>query len=70
MVEIYRTNIHSESDASLVKDELMRHFPESVFHIDLEDCDRILKATGHTQHIEQVPDKLKQLGFLCSPLED
>ena len=70
MVEVYRTNVQFESDASRLKEELCKLFPNAFIHFDLEDCDRILKASAEFRTIEQIPERLSALGFECSPLED
>lgn len=44
MLEIFKTNVSSESHAALLLEVLHGLFPEARFNFDLEDCDRILRA--------------------------
>lgn len=43
MVEVFRTNIDTESKADCILERLQGAFPHSKINFDLEDCDNILR---------------------------
>jgi hypothetical protein len=70
MVEVFRTNITSESDAHRLKDDLSKRFPKAFVHFDLEDCDRVMKVIADEKELSLIPVELNKQGFICAPLED
>ena len=69
MIEVFKTNVETSSDASNMVQMLLQHFPGSRINFDLQDCDRILRVEGKEVSAEKVMRLLKETGFYCSILE-
>lgn len=69
MVEVFKTDVGEEAEAMRLSSLLLRHFPETDIHFDLEDCDRILRMEAYEVSAEQVMGILKRSGYQCSVLE-
>ena len=69
MIEVFKTNVETSSDASNMVQMLLQHFPGSRINFDLQDCDRILRVEGKEFSAEKVMRLLKETGFYCSILE-
>lgn len=69
-VEIFKTNIDTERDATAVVKKLTRHFPHCRVNFDLEDCDRILRIEAQDESIDeqQIIQLMRLQGFTCAHL--
>ncbi len=45
-VEVFKTNVQHVREANKLLHLLQAHFPDCSFNFDLDDCDKILRATG------------------------
>lgn len=70
MLEIFKTNIEDTSDARMIIDRLHRNFPGNSIHIDLHDCDKILRVQGEHFPVDQIIAHVKASGFDCTVLEN
>ena len=52
VVEVFKTNVSTISDANIVMKNLRMHFPSFRINFDLNDCDRILRVEGKACEIE------------------
>lgn len=43
---VYKTNLMSEQQAQILKNQLLQQLPDLLIHFDLDDCDRILRVEG------------------------
>ena len=68
MIEVFKTNIHTHTDATLVKEKIMLAYPSCLINFDLEDCDRILRIDGHGFLPEKVIDIVCSSGYFCEIL--
>lgn len=61
-IEVFKTTINSESDASTVKKRLLAELPGLKITFDLDDCDRILRIASDSpvpnSIIKSILDKL------------
>ena len=70
MVEIFKTNVHREDQASTMLNALMDAFPAIKINFDLEDCDRILKVEGNNINPQRIIHLLNTNGYTCAILPD
>lgn len=70
MVEVYKSNVNSLTDAETLLTELNNRFVFCRINFDLNDCDRILRAEGEDQILNEIPGYLNGMGFLCEVLDD
>lgn len=67
-VTIYKTNVTQLHQAQFILEILAWTFPESNFHLDLEDSDHVFRMeTGHDIN-EEVLALFEQQGFRCEVL--
>ena len=69
MIEVFKTNVETASDASNIVQILLQHFPGSRINFDLQDCDKILRVEGKDFSTDKVMVLLKENGFHCSILD-
>jgi|JI7StandDraft_1071085.scaffolds.fasta_scaffold695799_2 hypothetical protein len=71
IIEIFQTNVDSESIAQTILTEINNLFPELVVNFDLEDCDRILRlVTPSYDFVPKVSAILVDSGYQCEVLPD
>ncbi|KAA6439510.1 hypothetical protein FEM33_12615 [Dyadobacter flavalbus] len=72
MVEIFKTNVESEDQATLLIEQINRIFTGYQASFDLEDCDRILRVscTEGTVQSECLIRLLLDFGFYAEILAD
>ncbi|MDD7887683.1 hypothetical protein [Flavivirga sp. 57AJ16] len=65
MVEVFRTNIDTESKADLIQKKLKKTFPDYKINLDLEDCDNILRLETENEvfDIKPIMMLIKSYGF-------
>ena len=69
MIEVFKTNVETSSDASNMVQMLLQHFPGSRINFDLQDCDRVLRVEGKEFSVEKEIRLLKETGIYCTILE-
>lgn len=72
MVEIFKTNVESDDQASLLIEQINRNFKGYQANFDLEDCDRILRISfsGGMVQSECLIRLLHDFGFYAEILAD
>jgi len=71
IIEVFQTNVESESIAQQLLDKINNVFPELVVNFDLEDCDRILRlVTPSHEYIPKVAAIVAGNGYFCEILPD
>lgn len=70
IVEVFRTDVGSKSEAIDILKQLKEKFPETRFNFDLNDCDRVLRAEGNCIHVEAVIEVLSKNRYHCEILPD
>ncbi len=72
MVEVFRTNIHSEKQAQVVLATIGKRFPEYHINFDLDDCDRIMRVSIQEGEIDatRLCSAIGNLGFSAEILPD
>ena len=65
IVEIFKTDVSTISDANFIIKELRRHFPSFRINFDLNDCDKILRLEAKACEIEvhQIVKIVRKLNF-------
>lgn len=69
MIGIFKTNIGNQQDKQAMIRAITSSFEVGSCHVDLDDCDRVLRI-GDLQVTENIIiDFVQQQGFLCEILE-
>lgn len=69
VIGIFKTNIATRQERQQVLRAIQSRFDVGPCHIDLEDCDRVLRIVDMTVDEPTMMDFVRQQGFLCEPLE-
>jgi len=72
MVEVFKTNITEQKQASKIIEEIQQTFPSFKINFDLEDCDNILRIENPKGNIdnELVCRLIRGVGYFIEPLMD
>ena len=68
MIEVFRTNICNEVDATVIMNILKTKFPDFRINFDLDDCDKILRIAGEEISPDYISLLVNKLGFECEQL--
>ena len=69
MIEVFKTNVPDISAKECLLHFLQQFFPGCRIHLDLHDCDRVLRLEGSHVQAETVIQLVQEKGFHCSKLE-
>ncbi len=69
MIGIFKTNINTTDARQHIVSALQHQFPVQSCHVDLEDCDKVLRIEALQLQEAAIIDFVKQEGFECAPLE-
>jgi hypothetical protein len=69
MIEIFKTNIESLTQAESLLVLLHHHFTHTEINFDLDDCDKILRVKGENFCPYNIIGVLLDFGFECQLLE-
>lgn len=69
MVEVFKTDVESLTDASMLVVLLQKQIINSSVNFDLEDCDKVLRIEAPAISRRAVTALLKKQGYWCEPLE-
>lgn len=69
MVEVFKTNILHQQQASPVLELLNREFPAHRINMDLTDCDRILRVEGMDICADTIIALVSSHGYECCVLD-
>jgi hypothetical protein len=69
-IEIFKTNVSNERDASIIANQLKKSAPGYNINFDIEDCDRIMRIESINQkvNIESIIELLNKNNFTCEVL--
>lgn len=70
MIEIFKTNVQQEKEATEILDVFLTKFPDLRINFDLTDCDRILRVCGHSFSNTEISELLHRIGYRCEVMED
>ena len=72
MVEVFKTNVKTRSDANMLLKVIHRSFRNYSANFDLTDCDHIMRVECYegTVHASPLIDLLDKLGFSAAILAD
>ena len=68
MVEVFKTNINKIKPSKALIRKLLSHYPGSSFHIDINDCDRVLRVEGEDFCPVQIIKLVTSDGYECEVL--
>ena len=69
MTGIFKTNIVTQEDRTNVIHAIRNRFEIGQFHLDLEDCDKVLRITDMRVKENEMIDFVQQQGFYCAILD-
>jgi hypothetical protein len=69
MIGIFKTNIATHEDRQSILQAIRSRFEVGQCHVDLEDCDKVLRITEMKVREDDVIDFVKEQGFYCDLLE-
>ena len=69
MIEVFKTDVTTASDANHIVEMLIQHFPGSRINFDLQDCDKILRVEGKDFSTDKIMTLVNNKGFYCEALE-
>ena len=69
MIGIFKTNIATQEDRQNVIHAITRQFEVGHCHVDLEDCDKVLRITEMKVEENAVINFVQQQGFNCEVLD-
>ena len=70
IVEVFRTDVSSASEAIGVLEQLKQMFPQTKFNFDLDDCDKVLRVEGKYIQVAAVIELLSKNRYRCELLPD
>ena len=69
MIEIFKTNVQSKTQARRIISLLNQMFSQAKINFDLSDSDKILRIDGIKKlHIQYIVKNLNKSGFKCEIL--
>ncbi|PSL50172.1 hypothetical protein CLV51_1011516 [Chitinophaga niastensis] len=69
MIGIFKTNIGSQKDRQHMIQAIASSFPVGSCHVDLDDCDKVLRIADLQVEENIIIDFVKKQGFVCEVLE-
>ncbi|MBW8685426.1 hypothetical protein [Chitinophaga rhizophila] len=69
MIGIFKTNITTKEDRQTILAAIQSRFEVGQCHVDLEDCDKVLRITEMKAPEAEVISFVKGQGFDCDLLE-
>lgn len=69
MIGIFKTNISTHNEREQMIDAIHSHFDVATCHVDIEDCDKVLRITEMKVEEAQIIDFVQERGFICEVLE-
>jgi hypothetical protein len=68
MVEVFKTNVLSQTQANNILILLLKKFPLHKINFDLDDCDKILRVQGKNISTKKVIEVVNRDGYECEIL--
>lgn len=69
MIGIFKTNINTAEDKHTMIQAIHSRFEVGQCHVDLDDCDKVLRITDLKVPEDTIIDFVQQQGFDCEILE-
>ncbi|MEC5142310.1 hypothetical protein [Chitinophaga sp. 212800010-3] len=69
MIGIFKTNIHSPEERQYVIRAISDSFPVGSCHVDLDDCDKVLRIADLEVDEDIIIKFVQKQGFECAALE-
>ncbi|CAL1516631.1 hypothetical protein [Chitinophaga sp. MM2321] len=69
MIGIFKTNIISQQERQQMIHAIETNFEVGTCHVDLEDCDRVLRIADLNVEENTIINFVRTQGFLCEVLE-
>ena len=69
LVEVFKTNIQTGRQATVILKKLGQLFPKCRINFDLNDCDKILRVEGKIASPAKVIEVVTTDGYHCEVLE-
>lgn len=69
MIGIFKTNIATPEDRQNILHAIRNNYEVGQCHVDLEDCDKVLRITGMRVEEQEMIRFVKMQGFYCEILD-
>lgn len=69
MIGIFKTNIGTYRERNLIVDAICNNFDVASCHVDIEDCDKVLRIVDLKVDERSIINFVRQQGFYCEVLE-
>ena len=69
MVEVFKTNVQLQEQATTLAGKLSLRFPRMKINFDLEDCDKVLRVEDKDVSPYKIIEMLASDGYQCHILE-
>lgn len=69
MIGIFKTNIDSLEDRQQMIQAIASSFPVGSCHVDLDDCDKVLRIADLQVEEDIIVEFVQKKGFECQVLE-
>ncbi|WP_232825938.1 hypothetical protein [Chitinophaga alhagiae] len=69
MIGIFRTNIGTYHERTFIVDAICNNFDVASCHVDIEDCDKVLRIVDLKVDERSIISFVQEQGFLCEVLE-
>jgi len=69
-IDLFKTNVENREQAAQLKAALVAMMPETLIHIDVDDCDKILRLENNDLDAAAVIRLVENAGFTCKILPD
>jgi len=68
MILVFKTSVNTIEDVEIIKPYLSVLIPKSHWHIDIADCDKVLRIESKKDISSQVIELLFNNGYSCEDL--
>lgn len=69
MIEIFKTNVQSQTDTTIIIKNIQEYFHDHQINFDLEDCDKILRIEANKIESDKIIELVNILSFDCIKLD-
>jgi len=69
-VDLFKTNVENSEQAARTKDALVELMPQALVHIDVDDCDKVLRLERSDMETDAIIRLVEKVGFTCKVLPD
>lgn len=69
MILVFKTDITDETMLNYIRPHINRLLPDGVWHVDIEDCDHVLRVEYVNDITDSIVNILSRHGISCEELQ-